>query len=183
MGAETPLLSPSSGPNTSFATITERMLWVTAGPELSFRAGPTRIYGFVSGGLGTFHAHPAVRSTASAGAYRPESFDAPPGGTSFAWSAGGGLGVPLLGGFALDLGGAFVALGRSAMVIDPPLVLDAQRRENFQTAQEIPSVMVVRVGLTYSQPPARPAATGPPAPRPKRPRPVPAAADSTRGGH
>jgi hypothetical protein len=187
-GDELALGTPSGGSPSSWATLTQRLAWLTVGPELGFHVGRARVHAHATLGAGEVRANASVRGEGPTGTHYPAAFEDPPGRLTMAWTAGGGVRVPLGGGVGLDLGGAMVGFGRAPLLVVPLLVPGEFGRETFAVADLPASLAQVRVGLSYTPRPSRPEPYGPPAPhaaKPPRVRPLgpprPAAADSTSG--
>jgi hypothetical protein len=172
VGGAIDLRAPDGAPSSSAARITDRVAWLTAGPQLERAFGRALGYLWVTAGLGRTEVHASLSSSGGDG-YYPETFDDPPSGVTFAWTAGAGWRTAVRPGLDLDLAASFVNLGRAPLAGDPPLEWTRTQRERIvtQSPDPKPSLIGLRLGFTYW--PGRPerGSRTPAAPRPSPSRP------------
>ena len=123
------------------------ILFVGAGPELAWQVGKLRAYGHGLVGVSRFSTISAID-----GGLLPDfvAGDENFGDNGFAWSAGGGLQLPITRRVALDLGVAYQGHGEREYLLKGGLTDNANGSLSFAPKRSTANLVAFRLGMTAS---------------------------------
>jgi opacity protein-like surface antigen len=143
----TEVVVPGSGGLVTTDLTTDNWLFnVGVGPQIQARSGPVRPYAYALAGVGYFSTDTSLGDDSGYGGYTSTNYD----DTTFAWSAGGGLLIPVSNTVLIDVGVHYVGNGtvsylaegdlRPSMGDRPPVIIPRQSEAN---------VLALTIGVSF----------------------------------